>query len=179
MKKIYRTLLMAITLFALIGCGGGNIGEEIADSIANGVFVSNEVITIPDNDDVGISSPIAVESRITSLTKMEVIVSIEHTNVGVLGVYLKSPAGTMIPLSVHHGGHGHNFYPTFKDDADESIADIRTSNEPFEDKYRPDNPLSSFNGENPNGEWKLIVYDDSAGETGKLKGWDLLISGDE
>ena len=178
MKRIYRALLVSMAIFALIGCGG-DIRKDIAESIANGVFVSDDVIAIPDNNAVGISSIITVDSTITSLTDMKVLISIEHAKVGDLRVYLKSPAGTVIPLSLNRGENGVNFYPEFDDSADKSIANIRTSNEPFDSKYRPEEPLSTFNGENPNGEWKLMVYDNSAGETGSLTAWNLFIFGEE
>ena len=178
MKRIYRALLVSMAIFALIGCGG-DIRKDIAESIANGVFVSNDVIAIPDNNAAGISSPIAVDSTITSLTNMKVLVSIEHTNVGDLRVYLKSPAGTVIPLSLNRGNHGEDFLPNFDDGADKSIQDIRTSNEPFDSEYRPEEPLSTFNDEDPNGEWKLMVNDNSAGETGNLTAWNLFIFGEE
>jgi len=40
--------------------------------------------------------------------------------------------------------------------------------------YRPDNPLSVFNGESINGTWQLQVSDDATGDTGTLQFWSLI-----
>ena len=178
MKKFYSLLLTIIAVFTLAGCGD-SVGEKLAESIANSIFYSHDIIEIPDHNTTGISSPITVDSAIISITKMEVLVDINHTRVGDLRVYLKSPAGRVVKLSINRGGNGVNFNPVFIDTADKSIKDVRSGDEPFSSDYRPEEPLSNFNGENPNGVWNLIVYDDAAGEIGKIKEWYLFIFGNK
>lgn len=39
--------------------------------------------------------------------------------------------------------------------------------------YRPESPLSAFNGESMNGYWKLIIEDTKTGDGGRLQNWDL------
>jgi hypothetical protein len=40
---------------------------------------------------------------------------------------------------------------------------------------QPQNPLSAFNGQNPMGNWTLMVNDNGAGDVGVLQGWTLEI----
>jgi subtilisin-like proprotein convertase family protein len=41
--------------------------------------------------------------------------------------------------------------------------------------FSPSVALASFNGINPNGTWRLYVFDDSDGDTGSIDGWALTI----
>ena len=43
--------------------------------------------------------------------------------------------------------------------------------------YVPDNPLSGFNGMNPQGDWVITVNDNAGGDVGTLNGWSLHICG--
>src|SRR5262249_35762806 len=39
--------------------------------------------------------------------------------------------------------------------------------------YKPDNPLSAFNGQSMAGTWQLKVWDDASTDTGTLSSWSL------
>lgn len=177
MKRIYHSfLLVAITIFALTGCGNNssweNEGTEPSPTL-------DDVITIPDNDPKGILVPTVIDSNVKSIANVKVTLGIEHGRINDLRIYLQSPSGTKIPLSIHNGGNAKSFYPTFVDSADKSISNISEEDEPFNHNYRPEEPLASFNGEVPNGQWSLIIYDDSEGATGTLTRWEVWITGEE
>jgi photosystem II stability/assembly factor-like uncharacterized protein len=69
------------------------------------------------------------------------------------------------------GADGDNFINTRLTD----VADINIDegSAPFTGQYKPHQPLSSFAGLDPNGEWKLSIYDAASGNTGMLKAWGL------
>ena len=165
-------ILLSSMLVLLSGCGG--IIDAINDALKNGIFVSDTEYVL--NDNSNIVSDIDVDTNIVSLTKVNVIVSIDHDNDSDLIFYLKSPNNTMIILSNHNGTNDNLGYTiTFKDDADESITN---GIKPHITEYIPEGPLSSFNDENPDGIWTLYVYDTvNNAQTGKLNGWSLWIQG--
>ena len=47
---------------------------------------------------------------------------------------------------------------------------------PLTGNFLPNNPLSAFNGENPNGTWTLTAVDAAAGDTGSVRAFSLLFS---
>jgi YVTN family beta-propeller protein len=69
------------------------------------------------------------------------------------------------------GGSDDNFLLTkLKDEAE---LDISSGSAPFSGLYKPSNPLSVFNGMDPNGIWKLVVYDAATGNSGTLSAWGI------
>ena len=69
------------------------------------------------------------------------------------------------------GADGDNFINTRLTD----VADlyIEEGTAPFTGQYKPHSPLSSFAGLDPNGEWKLSIYDAVSGNTGTLQAWGI------
>jgi len=91
---------------------------------------------------------------------INVTVNIEHPNVGELDIVLVSPSGTAIFLSDNRGGSGDNFtQTTFDDSAGTSIVSITAAGAPFTGRFRPEQPLSTFNGNEDEGMWSLQVID--------------------
>ena len=75
-----------------------------------------------------------------------------------LEVTLSSPSGTSVVLLSGVGtGGGANFDDTVLDD--EASTPIASGSPPFADTFIPQNPLSSFDGEDPNGDWTLSIAD--------------------
>ena len=126
--------------------------------------------TIPDDDPAGAWSTLSVyDGRM--IQDLNVGINIQHTRVGDLQFYLKSPDGTEVPLALNVGGTGDNFTGTIFDD--ESGVDISSGSSPFTGRYRPASPLSAFDGKNANGSWRLTVIDTEPGETGTVVDWSL------
>jgi subtilisin-like proprotein convertase family protein len=101
---------------------------------------------------------------------INVTVNIEHPNVGELQIALISPSGTSIFLSNQRGGAGANFTQTkFDDSAGTSIVTTTAADAPYTGRFRPEQPLSTFNGNEDAGLWSLQVIDTAAnGLTGTL-----------
>jgi subtilisin-like proprotein convertase family protein len=102
---------------------------------------------------------------------LNVTLNITHPFEGDLALYLIGPDGTTIALS-QFNGDGANFSDTtFDDQASISIA---AGSAPFAGSYQPEEPLSTFNGENARGTWTLEV-DNWGFETGWLNSWSMSI----
>ncbi|MGB2820667.1 MAG: proprotein convertase P-domain-containing protein, partial [Phycisphaerae bacterium] len=99
--------------------------------------------------------------------------NISHTYDWDLAVYLVSPLGTRVELFSDVGGGGDNFTNTILDD--QATDPITSGSAPFTGTFRPEGLLSDFNGQDPNGTWRLEVVDTPAGDTGTLNDWWLQI----
>jgi subtilisin-like proprotein convertase family protein len=176
MKRISVLILVAALAvpFAIAACGGGGGGGGGGGSV-NSEYVSTDTpISIPDNDVVtGAVSQINVSGIAGTIAKVTVDVNIKHTWDDDLTIWLESPEGTLVNLAFWAGGDGNNFNNTrFDDDASTAIAD---GSAPFDGSYIPEEALSNIDGEDPNGNWFLIVLDDTAEDTGTLNSWGLNI----
>jgi subtilisin-like proprotein convertase family protein len=113
-------------------------------------------------------------------------VGLDHTRVGDLSIRLTSPQGTVVNLLSRPGGlnnPGNNFCNTVLDDdtTRPSIQSIPSTGQgaPYSNTYKPANPLSLFDGQNPNGTWTLTVTDSVHGETGHVRAFSLIITPSE
>lgn len=109
---------------------------------------------------------------------VNVHLDIEHTFVGDLRVSLISPRGTEVILSDRRGSSGDNFIGTIFDD--EAPVAIANGAPPYTGSFRPDSPLSNFDGESALGNWTLRVADLTALNSGRLLSWslDLVVEND-
>ncbi len=99
------------------------------------------------------------------VTDIDVTIAISHSRVGDLYIYLNRD-GTEIELSTGNGGSGNNYIFTIFDD-DANIA-IQDGDPPYTGRYRPEEPLSTFNGDYLTGDWTLVIYDNNSGDEGDL-----------
>jgi subtilisin-like proprotein convertase family protein len=116
---------------------------------------------------------------------VRVSLQIFHTLDADLDISLVGPDGTTVDLTSDNGGTGGNFgsactpessRTTFDDAAATAITD---GSAPFIGTFRPEQPLSAFDGKtgsgSANGIWRLRITDDAAGNTGSLQCWSLFI----
>ncbi len=106
-------------------------------------------------------------------------VGVDHTFANDLNFKLKSPMGTEITVINRADLNGNNFCQTLLDDQSggPSIQGVQAADAPFTGSFTPANPLSAFNGEDPNGTWTLTVTDNFIGDTGSIRAFSLIISG--
>jgi subtilisin family serine protease/subtilisin-like proprotein convertase family protein len=83
-------------------------------------------------------------------------------------------AGTTVTLSNRRGGSGDNFIGTIFNDS--AALPISSGSPPFTGSFRPEIPLSAFNGLTPNGSWTLTIADEANVDTGFLRAWCITIS---
>lgn len=104
--------------------------------------------------------------------------AITHTFVGDLTLKLTSPAGTTITLIGQRGGTRENIcFLTLNDDGSQaSISTITSiSGQPMSGTFKPEQPLSAFDGQNPNGVWTLNISDNASGDTGTFREFTLIL----
>jgi subtilisin-like proprotein convertase family protein len=132
----------------------------------------NIAAPIPDVSSVDV--PINV-TDVGAVADVNVRVRLNHTFDGDLVLTLIAPDGTSVALANNRGGGGDNFgtgandcsgVPTVFDDS-ASIA-IGAGTAPFAGTFRPDSPLSAFNGKAVNGVWTLRVSDTAAIDVGTV-----------
>jgi len=133
------------------------------------VFTSNEVSTIPYFDIT--YSEIEVTGISTINCDFTVCIDVSHERIADVEVALISPNGTFVTLAHDNGGFGDDYINTcFSMSASVNITD---GTPPFTGDYIPQEDMSVFDGESPNGTWQLAVLDDQFGVTGTLDGWSI------
>jgi photosystem II stability/assembly factor-like uncharacterized protein len=124
------------------------------------------------NDSINVN--ITDKSTVPIITRVYLkIDTVLHTNDGDLEFYLEHN-GITDTLIYQNGGSGDNFLGTFLNDA--TNFPLVSGTAPFRGSYKSYRPLARFNGQNPNGFWKLRIYDRAAGNTGTLEAWSLNIT---
>ena len=140
-------------------------------------------LSIPDANTNGITSTLTITDSGT-LTDLNVAVQVEHAHVGDLAMTLTHvESGKTITLIENPSPNnltcaGNDINATFDDSA---TADAHTTcaNEPaLGGDLRPNQPLSTFNGDDFSGTWHLTLSDNQAGDTGSLTSWCLAPSGE-
>lgn len=154
-------------------------------------------VKIPDGDARGVSIPLTVSGFPGNLADLNfridgteciadrgaTAVGVDHSWVGDLVFRLTSPAGTTVTIINRAGGSGNsgrNFCRTVLDDDAANALSINTvaaSGAPFTGTFKPSNPLSAFDGENPNGIWTLTVIDSFSGDNGNVRAFSLSLTG--
>lgn len=107
----------------------------------------------------------------------QVCLSITHTWDADITATLEAPDGTQIVLFSAVGGDGNNFDGTcLRSDAAISIT---TQNAPFSGVFKPINSLGiANNNQDPNGTWKLRIFDSENGDEGTLDSWSITFGND-
>jgi len=77
-------------------------------------------------------------------------------------------------LITHRGSSGDNFINTLLNDS--ASLHISQGLAPFTGSYRPERPLTLFNGSTPNGSWILKIVSNTGGDTGFLRAWCLQVT---
>lgn len=152
-------------------------------------------VAIPDANPSGVNIPIAVSGFTGSVADLDfkingssctttagaTTVGLDHTFVGDLVVTLTSPQGKTVTLIDRIGignNSGNNFCNTRLDDeaTGGSVQALLTANAPHTGTFTPATPLSSFDGENPNGTWVLNVSDRAGSDVGSVRAFSLIMS---
>jgi len=118
-----------------------------------------------------------------TISDLDVFISIDHTNVFDLQLFLESPAETRICLNMYDFKKeffkGKGYAQTIFDD--EAALGIEHGRAPFNGRFRPKavgprNLLAAFDGESLAGTWKLQVHDSFFYDTGSLKTFKLIVT---
>ncbi|HEV8266612.1 MAG TPA: proprotein convertase P-domain-containing protein, partial [Thermoanaerobaculia bacterium] len=177
--------------------GTASVAIPTGALVPTAISYTGPAVAIPDNAPAGVDVNLPVAGLTGTIGKVtfsfdrnpngscsagvgDTNVGLEHTWVGDLVVKLKSPLGTTVTLvSQPNGGtnNGNNFCGTVLDDAvSSSIRAITSAGAPFVGVFSPEESLSAFKGENPNGTWVLNVADLATGDTGSVRRFTLSVS---
>lgn len=127
--------------------------------------------SIPDNGTVISTQAIGHSGTILDV---DVKLTIMHTYCADMDVYLEAPDGTLVELFTDVDGSADNFIDTILDD--EAATSIASGSAPFTGSFRPEGLLSTLDGKNSAGTWKLRATDDSIGDTGTLQSWCIRLT---
>ena len=133
--------------------------------------------------DLGTTNSVIVVSNVSfALNKVTVSMYVSHTFDSDLVFKLIAPDGTTHTLASNVGGSGQNFGLACSPDSQRTTFDDAATNSidssfaPFLGSFRPEVPLSAFNGlsgTNVNGPWQLVVSDTARFDVGTLHCWSL------
>tara|TARA_R110002049_G_scaffold65035_1_gene171000 strand:+ start:138445 stop:141168 length:2724 start_codon:yes stop_codon:yes gene_type:complete len=164
-----RIMVEAVdNIFFAINSTDFALGYTIATTCNQYSGGTNLPLSIPDNGSGFSTSNINVNES-TTITDVNVGVNISHPYQGDLQVALISPQFTQVNLMTQNVCGNGNLVVTFDDNA--NLIDC--SNTESNEVYQPQNPLSTFNSENPLGNWTLGVVDLASNDTGTLNSWYL------
>jgi subtilisin-like proprotein convertase family protein len=146
-------------------------------------------VPIPDSGGGAITSTIDVSGLTGTIWDVNALTFITHTWNADLQFTIQSPSGTVVTLSSNNGGSNDNvFNGTVWDDQASPGGQVPYDTTPglvTDNPYvngvaatplAPEEGLSAFIGEDPNGTWTITVADTSAGDVGTLNAWGLQIS---
>ncbi len=152
----------------------------------------NPPVVVPDGVPSGITVPIEISGVFGAITNVQVsldgtscntnaastTVGLSHEWVGDMLIRLTSPQGTTVTLIDGRGSSGNNFCNTrFDDSAATSITTITAAQNPYTGSFRPEQPLSAFNGQQPNGQWVLYLQDYVGVDPGTLRQFSVWVQG--
>lgn len=133
---------------------------------------------VPDANASGITDSIFISGG-PPVNNLKMFLLMNHSYTADLTLTLTSPSGTTINLLVNKGGNANDIMTLFSDDADSSGSPGFVTfngpgiNPPFSPSIKPDQPLSSFNGQSRAGWWKLKCVDGAGADIGYVSGWGL------
>ncbi|MEM6364809.1 MAG: proprotein convertase P-domain-containing protein, partial [Planctomycetota bacterium] len=160
---------------------GHSNAKIILDSNGNGIqdfagaFVQDTDVFI--DTFFATTSTLAVSGQTPVTADFFVDLEIDHAGAGDLKVDLIAPDGTRVTLVDNVGAAGENFSGTrFDDGAETAISEAAP---PFTGSFRPEQPLSTFAGVDPNGTWTLEITSNSFRDNGWLRSWGLEMGVDE
>jgi len=159
MKKTFTILFLLFSLLIkaqLYSGGSGPIQDDGNDTF----FPINVTGLIP----ASIDSVFGLE---------QVCITINHSVLSELYIFLQSPSGKIVELTIGSGSGGTDFLNTCFDN--QAGTSITLGTPPYAGNFRPVGNLGRFNtGVAGNGEWKLIVHDGYPGiNSGNLISWNL------
>ena len=114
-----------------------------------------------------------------TIADLDVGISITHSDVFDLQLYLQSPTGARLCLNMYgldERFDGVNYTGTIFDD--EAQSSIEEGEPPFTGRFRPEpgSLLSVFDGLDTCGSWRLQIYDARYFDTGTLDHFELIIT---
>ena len=170
------------SLKALIVLLISTLSLSISPLIRAETLCSSPSLTIPDNDNTGITDILSIPDS-GNITDLNIIIDANHGHIGELTFILEHEGTSVILMdqpgipSSLKGCLGQNIANlTLDDEGTDSVENDCTPFDPAYDNsssYQPNDSLSGFDGQDINGDWILTVIDhhDFNINDGMLKKW--------
>jgi hypothetical protein len=120
---------------------------------------------------------IEVPSHLT-IEDLDVSVSLTHTNVFDLQLFIESPSGTQVLLNMYDPFTEYSKMEDYRGTVfdDEADTPIGEASAPFQGRFIPRESLAAFDGEDAYGQWRLRVYDSWSMDTGHLDEFGVAVT---
>ncbi len=135
-----------------------------------------DTLAIPDSPNPGVSDTINISQpgKVDSNTNVRVCIDITHTYDADLDISLIAPSGDTMDLTSDNGSFGDNYTNScFTTDA---VNLVTGGSAPFTGDWIPESPFSTIYGSQIEGDWILMIVDDTNLDTGTLHNWYIEIS---
>jgi len=118
-------------------------------------------------------------NQLSSSAVVTIQIWLQHTYNSDVTIRLYSPDGDYITLSNQRGGGNDNVFDgtLFTDSASTKVSSYSFSNNHVATPLKPEDPLSNFQGKDPNGQWKIWLSDNYSSDDGYLDRVTLTITG--
>lgn len=131
-------------------------------------------IAIADDPNTLVTSTMAFNNpSITSIYDLDVSLNLTHTYVQDMTISLVSPSGTAVILQEEACGSQDDINVVYDDSGNNIVCG--SVSPAISGRVKSFQVLSAFNGQNPNGNWQLIVDDPYNGDGGFINSWSLNI----
>jgi subtilisin-like proprotein convertase family protein/bacterioferritin-associated ferredoxin len=107
-----------------------------------------------------------------SCMDITVCIDVSHNTDRDLDIYVQSPSGTNVMLTTDNGGNGNNYTNTCFNMTGIN-GNVTAGSAPFNGTYIPEGDLTTFDGENADGNWNLVIRDDAGATTGTVNSWSI------
>lgn len=131
-------------------------------------------LRIPTSGSTGSTSSSIVVTDSRQVLDANVKLNVTHQYDSDLIMTLVAPNGRSVVLVNRRGFNGQNFTNTFFDD--DVATPISAGTAPFSGSFKPDQPLSTFDGYTALGTWTLVITDAAGGNVGELIAWELQLT---
>jgi subtilisin-like proprotein convertase family protein len=175
-------ILFIVALFALVMCTQPGQATPVVDEAglprAQGgsctTYTKSGSVTIPDDDETGITSTITLPPVAGKVTYVRLSIGIDHNNPTDLSAYLSTPnlCESMI-FSNQLADTGFTGALTF---ANDGAKFVDFTDYPYAQMYKPNAPFSS--NFRAGGRWKLHMIDSASYYEGALTDWSLTLCTD-
>ncbi|WP_460504256.1 proprotein convertase P-domain-containing protein, partial [Hymenobacter agri] len=164
-----------------VACAGGTarLRSRPFENQLVGPYQFTGSTAIPDYNATGVRIPLTVAGTAEGFFDLRgVRVSINHTYVGDLALYLIAPDGSRVLLSMQNGGNGQGYQNTVFIDSLGARA-LSNGTSPFAGAWQVDEPtgFAKLRNSPMAGTWTLWVIDGGPADVGVVTNWGLVTRG--
>ena len=176
-----RPVAAALAGIDSVACAGGSVRlrSRPFENQLTGNYQFTGSVAVPDNNPTGVRIPLTVAGSAEGFFDLRGIrVSLSHTYVGDLALYLIAPDGTRVLLSMQNGGLGTGYQNTVFVDSVGARA-LGNGASPFAGSWQVDDidGFAKLRTTPMAGTWNLWVVDGGPADVGTVTAWGIVTRG--